>query len=124
MNSEPVLGDRFQRSARQLHLLFQRHVGIIHGSGANDSLLPLPRKLPLEKIDGVDLDQHIAIEILDTIALATRITVNTSVLTASLEIQIVVQAEDGVDLRDSRNECLGLDFLDHPIILLNLETPC
>ena len=76
-------------------------------------LTRLPRQLLPQQIDGIGLDQHILVEILDLIALAARIAIDALVLAAPVQVNVVIEAEPVVGPFDAAQEGFCLDLFDH-----------
>ena len=84
MDGEAILGDDLQRAAGQPELAFEGHVGVVHRAGVDLALDALAGQLSAQQLEGVGLDQHLAVEVLDPVACRARVTIDAVMLAAPL----------------------------------------
>ena len=81
VHREAELGDDLKSPPGQVDLRLQGHIEIVHRPQPDHALDALARQLLAQQFDGVDLDQHLAVEVLNLVALATAIAVDVKLLT-------------------------------------------
>ena len=113
VDRETELRDDFQCASHQVDLAFQGHVGIVHGAQTDDTLDALASELLAQQLDGILLNQHFTVEILNLVALGTAVAIYASVLAASVKVHVVLQPEIGIGLFGVAQQNLRLDGLIH-----------
>ncbi|NHZ71857.1 MAG: hypothetical protein GWP17_02075 [Aquificales bacterium] len=81
-------------------MLFEGHIGVVHGAGADGAFDPFARQFIFEQVDGIGFDQHVLIKAVDAITLTTRITVNAAMLAAPVQVHVVFETKPGIRLLD------------------------
>ena len=98
VDGEAELRDHFQRATHQVDLSLQGHIGVVHRAQTDDALDPLAGEFLAQQLDGVVLDQHLAVEILNLVALRTAIAIYAPVHAPSIKVHVVFQPEIRVGL--------------------------
>ena len=84
MDGEAILGDDLQRAAGQPELALERHVSVVHRAGVDVAFDALGCQLTAQQLEGVGLDQHLAVEVLDPVACRARVTIDAVMLAPPL----------------------------------------
>ena len=116
MHREPGFGDGFQGASGKPDLRLQRHIWIIHGTGADGADDSFPGQLTPQQVDGIGLNQHIMVEIFDLVALGARVAVDALVLAAAVQVHVVVEPEPFVGPFDTHQQGFDLYLFDHGCI--------
>ena len=71
-----------------------------------------------QQLDGIGFDQHFMVEVFNLVALGARVAVNTLVLTAAVQVHVVIEPKPILGPFYPRKQGFCLDLFDHVCLIL------